>query len=309
MPKVPVPAAAIDLGSNSFRLMIGFRTGQELSALARTRTPIRLAHGLGQTGLLSVAKRETALAALSSFRREMDRFAVSIVRCCGSEALRRATNRLALIEPAEKILGSPVEILSGQEEAELSHLGVRSTLSDNLSYPCLIADVGGGSSELIFQESPAAPAKVISLPIGAVVLAELSTASRGLVLRNFSDQIKIFLGKTGRDTLKTFVGTGGTASSLAMLAQQLPVYNAGRINGFFLSESTISVIYRFLAMMPIQQRQEVPGLEAGREDIIISGLEIYQEIIATIGATGMMVSDAGLLEGILFSITGCLNLP
>lgn len=306
MHKVPAPAAAVDLGSNSFRLLIGYRSGQELVTLAKERAPIRLAHGLGKTGNFANDKLATALAAIASFRRELEFFSIGRVRCCGTESLRQAANRHSLIEPAEKILGTPIEILTGREEAELSSLGVQGAVADKLSYPCLIADVGGGSCELILLHSPGTPAKAISLPIGAVILGELDTAARKLALRVFSRQIKKFSQETGQGRVKTMVGTGGTASSLAMLAQQMPVYNSARINGFVLSGSQITEIYSLLSVMPLEQRKGRPGMEAGREEIIISGMEIYQEILATIGAPGMIVSDSGLLEGILYSITGGL---
>jgi len=304
MHKVPTPAAAIDLGSNSFRLMIGLRSGQELVVLAKARAPISLAHGLGITGNLTPDKQEAALTAIASFRREMDSFNVGSVRCCGTEALRRAVNSRALLEPAVEILGSPIEILSGHQEAELSSQGVRGTLAEQLSLPCLIADVGGGSCELIFHASADGPPMIISLPIGTVMLAELDAKSRKLALGSFSAQVKDFLQETGQSTIKVMVATGGTAGCLAMLAQDLVVYDSAKIKGFSLSRTKINDIHRWLARMPVEQRKVLPGLEAGREEIIISGLEIYQEILATIGATGMIVSDAGVLEGILFSITG-----
>jgi len=303
MPKALIPAAAIDLGSNSFRLLIGLQDEQELVIIARERTTIRLAQGLGANGLITTAKLATALAAITSFRREMDRFAVGRVRCCGTEALRRATNRHSFLDPAGIILGTPIEVLTGREEADLCRLAVQDNLADRISFPCLIADVGGGSSEFIFQSSPQCPARVISLPLGAVTLAELETVAKETALRCLSGEVKNFLKEIDQPMIKTMVGSGGTATSLAMMAQQLSAYNSSRINGFFLSRTKINALQGSLAGLSVKQRKDLPGLEAERADIISSGLEIYQEILATIGATGMIVSDAGLLEGILCSIT------
>lgn len=304
MPKVPPPAAAIDLGSNSFRLLIGLRNGRELVSLASQRLTVRLAQGLGESGIIVPEKLTAALAAIASFRREIDRFAIDKVCCCGTETLRRAANCRALLTPAERLLGAPIKILTGREEAELSGLGVENALADRLSFPCLIADVGGGSSELIFRHSPSAPAVIVSLPVGAVILAGLEPAPRRAALRSFAGRIKDLLQEVSQVRIKTLVGTGGTASSLAMLAQRLTVYEAARINGFFLSSHDIDEIHRAVSALPANQRKMLAGMEAGREDIITSGLEIYQEILATINAPGMIVSDAGLLEGILLSITG-----
>jgi len=298
------PVAAIDLGSNSFRLLIGLQARNKLRVLARMRIPVRLASGLNKTNTLTSEKINSALTAICSFRREMDRFAVNSVRCCGTEALRRAANRLSLIEPAEMMLGAPIEVLSGQEEAELTSLGARVALTDKVSIPFLIADVGGGSCELILHNTSEGYARIVSLPIGAVVLTEMAPTARELALRDFHGQIRDFLRNAGGVDPQTLVGTGGTASTLAMLAQQLSVYDPSGITGVFLSRSRINEICQLLAVHPATQRQVLPGLENDRADIIDSGLEIYQEIIATIGAPGMIVSDAGLLEGILHSITG-----
>lgn len=303
MSKAPPLAAAIDLGSNSFHLLIGRLVDQELHTLARKRMPLRLAQGLGQTGLFANDRLEAALAALASFRREIEQFPVARVRCCGTEALRRAANRHSLIGPGEGILGHPIEILTGSEEALLCSQGVTGALADKLSFPCLIADVGGGSSELIHLNSLHSPPTVVSLACGAVTLAEASLPARKRALTSLTEQLKTFLKGNRLEMLNTVVGTGGTASTLAALAQQLVVYDSSKINGFVLSRSQLEEISLLISRLPLGHRQNLTGLEAGREGIIGSGLEIYQEILATIAATGMIVSDAGLLEGILHSIT------
>ena len=148
---------------------------------------------------------------------------------------------------------------------------------------------------------------IISLPIGAVILAELDATAKKLALHDFSSRVKDFLKGAAHGKVKAMLATGGTASSLAMLAQQLTEYNAAMINGFYLSGTKIYEIHNLLSALPVKPRKVPPWIE-DRQAIIISGLEIYQEILATIGAKGMIVSDAGLLEGILYSITmGCLN--
>lgn len=303
MPKDQVIAAAIDLGSNSFRLLIGSPTEEGLSCLLKKRSVVRLGMGLTKTGTFSTENIEQALLALAAFRLEIDRFGATLIRCCGTEAFRRAANREALTVPAKEILDTPVTILDGKEEAELSCLGVISALGDRLSFPCLIADVGGGSTELILLRSAESRPVVISLPVGVVSFAERDKTSQTDDLNILASGLKKLTCGLNQPPSPLLVGTGGTAGSLAALAQKLPHHDSGRIHGHFLTGQRLEVIYTSLAGLNARQRQKQPGLEAGREDIIMPGLEIYQEILATIGGEGMMVSEAGLLEGILLSIT------
>lgn len=304
MPKDQVIAAAIDLGSNSFRLLVGLRTEQGLVCLLKKRAAVSLARGLNKKGIFSSGNIRQALEALDTFRMEIDRFNVNVLRCCGTAAFRRSGNPEALTVPAAKILGVPVEVLSGKEEADLSCLGVIDALSGKLSFPCLIADIGGGSTELILSRSAQSRPTVCSLPIGVVMFAEHNRAAQAQDLHLLVDGIIKLLRETGQPSPITLVGTGGTASTLASLDQELPCHQADKINGCFLTSRRISEIYGSLAGLSLEQRKDCKGLEAGREDIIMPGLEIYQEVIATIGCEGMIVSDAGLLEGILLSTTG-----
>lgn len=303
MAKDQVIAAAIDLGSNSFRLLIGSQTERGVSCLLKRRTLVRLGKGLNKNGTFSPESIDQAQAALATFRAEIDRFGVTVLRCCGTEGFRRAANREALTVPAEKILGAPVTILTGHEEAELSCLGVRSALGGRLSFPCLIADVGGGSTELILLRSAASRPVVTSLPVGVVTFAERDQGARTHDLDRLAAGIRKLLCDLDPPPPPILVGTGGTAGCLAALDQELPHHDTDKIHGHSLTGQRLGEIYASLAALDPRQRQEKMGLEAGREDIIMPGLEIYQEILATIGGEGMMVSVAGLLEGILLSIT------
>jgi exopolyphosphatase/guanosine-5'-triphosphate,3'-diphosphate pyrophosphatase len=303
MPKDQVVAAAIALGSNSFRLLIGSRTEQGLVCLLKKRVKIRLAKGLNNNGIFTSESICQALETLDIFRAEIDRLGITVLRCCGTEALRKSANPEDLTVPAEKILGVPIEILSGKEEAGLCCLGVVDALDGKLSFPCLIADLGGGSTELILLKSPQTLPVARSLPVGVVMYAERNRAARVRDLHLLADGIIKLLREAELPSPPMLVGTGGTAGALASLNQGLTSHKTDKIQGYFLTRKDIDGIYTSLAALSRKQLKERQGLEAGREDIIIPGLEIYQEVLATIGCEGMIVSDAGLLEGILLSIT------
>jgi len=304
MPKNQVLAAAIDLGSNSFRLLIGCQTERGLTSLLKKRATVRLAGGLNESGAFTPESIHRALTALKTFRSAIELFDVSMRRCCGTETFRRSLSPETLSIPAGKILDTQIEILTGPEEAELSGHGVVNALGDKLFFPCLIVDVGGGSTELILLRSANSHPVVCSLPIGAVMASKRDQAARRQDLHSLAASVKNLLREADLDTLPMLVGNGGTASSLATLDQELPYHEINMINGHFLSRPRIDEIYHALIPLNMGQRKSRKGLEPGREDIIIPGLEIYQEILATIGCEGMIVSDAGLLEGILLSMTG-----
>lgn len=297
-------AAAIDLGSNSFRLLVGLRTTQGLVCLLKNRAAVSLAKGLNKNGIFSSESIHQALGALDSFRTEIDRLNVTKLRCCGTEAFRKSGNPEAITVSAEKILGVPVEILSGNKEAELCCLGVVDALNGKLSFPCLIADVGGGSTELVLLKSAQSRPVVRSLPVGVTIFTERNQAARAQDLNTLAGGIKKLLSEAELPSPPMLVGTGGTAGALASLDQELPCHETAKIQGYFLTRGRICKIYSSLTGLSLEQLKNLKGLETGREGIIMTGLEIYKEVLATIGCEGMIVSDAGLLEGILLSTTG-----
>lgn len=303
MSKDQIVAAAIDLGSNSLRLLIGFRTKDGLVSLSKKRALIRMASGLSNNFRLSPEIIAQALDTLTSFRTEIDLANVGVLRCCGTETFRRTINLEAFTAPAAKILGVPIEILSGNEEARLCCLGVIYALSDRLTFPCLIVDVGGGSTELILLHSGQSQPIVRSLPLGVAALSERNPPIRHQELGKLTAEIRKLLREAGLPSRPMLVGAGGTASSMATLDQELANHQLDKIRGHFLTRERLDRIYYSLAPLSVEQRKNVRGLEAGREKLIMPGLEIYQEVLATIGCAGMIVSDSGLLEGILLSIT------
>jgi exopolyphosphatase/guanosine-5'-triphosphate,3'-diphosphate pyrophosphatase len=176
-------------------------------------------------------------------------------------------------------------------------------------YPLLLADVGGGSSELILQTTAGSAPRVISLPLGAVGLSEEFGADRASMrekiraivnpaLRSFADGELL-----GQDV--SLVASGGSATSLAALALGLDRYDARKVQNYILSQTALNRLVARLAGLSPEERNALPGLADGRGEIIVAGAMILQELRQTL-ASPVLVSDAGLLEGILLSgATGC----
>ncbi|MEN8142174.1 MAG: hypothetical protein ABFQ82_01085 [Thermodesulfobacteriota bacterium] len=295
--------AAIDLGSNSFRLLIAGIDGGDISVQVNRLETVRLGKGLATSGKIPPEIMNRGLDVLASFKIDLAHHNIERTRCCGTQALRQAGNAHAFLDKAESLLGTKIEIIGGHEEAALNCKGVLAGLDKDTLPPFLVIDVGGGSTEIAYLQTASSSPQTISIPLGAVSWSEISETSRArnfidsqvLALQDFLDSIGITPGKT------RIIGSGGTATALATLALGLDRYDSEKVQGHFLELKHLDEIAGNLSPMSLAERNLLPGLEQGRGDIIMAGLEIYQEILATIEVEGMIISDFGLLEGILLS--------
>jgi exopolyphosphatase/guanosine-5'-triphosphate,3'-diphosphate pyrophosphatase len=297
-----ITVAAIDLGSNSFRLLIARIKGRKMRTIAKRLVPVRLGQGLGSSGRLSPEATDRAITALEEFNGEMAGYNIDHCRSCGTEALRKAANAPAFLLRAESIIG-PVDILTGDQEAILSCEGALQAVVGDPPYPVMVVDVGGGSTEITFLADADSPPQTVSMPAGAVAFTELAkegACDRAMdhlasELKTFSKRVGIEAGQT------TIIATGGTATSLAALDLGLASYDEQKVHGHRLAHKDLDHLAEELGVMNDNELNCLPGMEPGRGNILPAGLEIYQEIIATIDVDGMIVSDAGLLEGIALS--------
>src|SRR3954468_22537417 len=149
--KIPDVIAAVDLGSNSFHMVVARYSHGQLLILDRLREMVRLAAGLDETGRLDRQATETALACLERFGQRLRDMKAESVRVVGTNTLRRAKRRGAFMDRARAALGHPIEIISGMEEARLIYDGVTQTMPSEPGRR-LVADIGGGSTEVIIGE-------------------------------------------------------------------------------------------------------------------------------------------------------------
>ncbi len=310
--KQNIKVAALDLGSNTFRLLIARFEGDKPTLLLKRNITVRLGRGLGTGSALRSDSVKRACAVLREFKVEIDRHQPDCLRCCGTEALRRAADAGEFLDEATEILGVGVEVIDGAQEASVTYRGVLASLEEkHISYPLLVIDVGGSSTELIYGESISLPPISVSLAAGAGLFTELAesgalAAPFELMRSGLGDFLAERNLEPGRISL---IGTGGTATTMAMLDLGLDHYDQTRVQGHYLSRTAIRRILAKLRELPVAARQFLPGLEEGRGDIILAGIEIYQEILATIEVDGMIVSDSGLLEGIMMSCLEHDSLP
>jgi len=303
-------ACGVDIGSNSFRLLVAEVEDDRLHPLAHDLITVRLGEGLGKSGLLAPAALRRAEAALAHFAETMATYPLHSVRACATHAVRAAANRDEFLQKAEALAGFRIEVLSGEEEAYLVLQGALTALpQEQRHYPLLLADVGGGSTEIILQATTGSEPRVISLALGAVGLTE----EFGADLAAMREKIRATLIPALRSIAEREVAgqgfllvvSGGTATTLAALDLRLDRYDAQQVQNHQLSQATLHSLVAWLAGLSPGERNGLSGLADGRGEIVVAGAVLLQELQQAL-ASPVLVSDAGLLEGILLSgATGC----
>lgn len=289
-------AGFIDIGTNSVRYLAAElpATGQP-AVFARGLLTPRLGEGCAAAGALRDEAIRRTLDALRSVRDDLHARGVTAIDAVGTEALRASRNASAFLRGAQE-LGIEVEILSGEEEAGLV---LRGAVSD-LPLPggdCVIADIGGGSTEIVVRRAGKA-VSLQSLPLGCVRFRDLfggeDEPSRAKIRELCRAQLA-----AADNAGPPLVGLGGTFTTLAAIDQKLEVYRGEIVHGLSLSRQRIGELRQALSSLPLPERRKVAGLEPNRADIIVPGVLIAEALMDRIGAAEATVSDRGILFGLL----------
>ena len=232
---------------------------------------------------------------------------VDAVAAVATSAVRDAANRDEFLDRVKREAGFEVELISGEEEARRTMLGIRSGLPPGVT-DVLALDIGGGSTEFILDR-PGQNPLVRSIDIGVVRLCERllhhdpPTEEEVRQAREWvARETKAAVAGMGNYQTATFVGTAGTITSLAALAQKLPAYEPARIHNYRLQLDTIQELEQALLSRKKTDRVGLPGLEKGREEVIAAGAIIIRTIMETLRMSAVLVSDLGLREGVLIEL-------
>ncbi|MCX7619599.1 MAG: Ppx/GppA family phosphatase [Acidimicrobiales bacterium] len=301
---IDAPVAAIDCGTNSVRLLIADSNGHPIERLMRIT---RLGRGTDASGRLDPEAIERTLAVLREYRAVIDRFGATRVRMTATSAARDAANREDFFEPAEAIIGVRPELLSGQEEGELSFLGATHEL-DPGDGPFLVVDIGGGSTEFSYGRSELEG--TLSCDIGCVRLTERYLRHDPPLpeeLVQCLSIVELHLKDVAREIpsvldARTFVGLAGTVTTAAAVEIGLAEYDRSRIHHFRLTKAAAEDVFRTLATEAFDDRIHNPGLEKERADVIVGGMCILVEIMRYFGFESCLVSDADILDGLVLSL-------
>lgn len=293
--------AAVDLGSNSFRLHIGKHDGKAIRVIKSLREPIRLAAGLDARGALTEAAMQAALACLASFKRALEGYQLDAVRVVATSAMRVASNSAAFLPAAEKAIGYPIEIISGEEEGRLIYMGVASSLALPQERR-LVIDIGGGSTELILGQGAGIDA-VESFSIGTV-RHSLDCFPGGRIDDAAFDAAIVSARSTFEDGAPAFngalwdvvYGSSGTARTIGEVIAKNALGD-GRISAAGLDALKAA----FVACGHVS-KIDMPGLRPDRAATIIGGLAILIALVRELAIGEVLPVEAGLRMGVLWDL-------
>jgi exopolyphosphatase/guanosine-5'-triphosphate,3'-diphosphate pyrophosphatase len=291
--------AAVDIGSNSVRLKIARLQGRKLVEIQEDRAVTRLGELAFRTGYLSPDAMAETIKILRRFHRAAQRAGADRVRVVGTSALRDARNSQAFLEWVRSATGWSVEIITGQEEGRLIHLG----LVSNLRLPpsaVLMMDLGGGSCELTISQQGHIK-ETASLPLGAVRLTNeflRHDPPRKGELERLRGFVARYVGRVARRIsgahVKMVIATSGTAASLAAFSEGVVDPKKGAV-----SRDSARKLAKLLARLTVDERRKLAGIGLRRAEIIVAGAAVYAEILERCKLPGFRYSPLGLRDGLL----------
>ncbi|HET6611381.1 MAG TPA: hypothetical protein VFG83_05310 [Kofleriaceae bacterium] len=293
--------AAIDIGTNTILVLVAERGAD--GRLCRIRDEVRFARlgeGLDERGSLSAAAVARGLGILGELVGIAKEAGAEKIAAVATQAMREADNAAEFLAPAAEILGGPVEVIAGEREAALVLAATRAAFPEVCARPFVIADVGGGSTEIIAGEGKQVRAQT-SVPIGAVRLTERhgqgARFSRDGARALMAD-IDAHLAGVGLSPTETIIAVSGTATTLAAVAKGLRVYDPDRIHGVSLGRGAVErQLARYLELT-VPEIRRLPGMEPARADVIAAGCAIYARLCARVSATELLVSERGVRWGL-----------
>ena len=280
--------AAIDLGTNTTRLIVADVTDGTVDAILRRTTITRLGEGVDARRRLLPLPITRVRNCLVEYRRELEGLGAERALVVATSAVRDAENGEAFLGEIEWSYGFTTRLLSGEEEADLTLRGVGEVDGETI-----VIDIGGGSTELI-----AAGARV-STELGSVRLTERfleSDPPAAGELEELAQAVRSVLEEHDLSA-KRGIGVAGTVTSLAALDLGLVEYDADRVHGHRLGQDAVRAQLERLAALPLAERREVPGLEPERAPVIVAGAAILLEVMRHLELPEIEVSERDLLDG------------
>ncbi len=278
--------------------------GSRLIPLAQELRVVRLGAGVDRTGRLSEEAMARAEAVFREYQDVIESHHCSRVRCVATSAFREAVNREQLHRRIKETTGYDLVQISGREEAELVLRAVQQAFPSP-SGGRIIVDVGGGSTEIIFEEDGQLVA-VESFPMGSVGLTERWLHHDPPSLEDLSAAVQDIDGVLTRSgpsqPMDTMVGVGGTATTFVAMEQELDTYDHSRVHGATLTAATLRQILARCTALPCNQRLKLPGLHPGRAEVIIAGGMILQAVMQRFNLDRLTVSDRGLRWGVIYDM-------
>jgi exopolyphosphatase/guanosine-5'-triphosphate,3'-diphosphate pyrophosphatase len=298
--------AAIDLGTNSTRLLVADVADGRLDEIARRLKITRLGEGVDERRRLLPAPIARVRNVLTDFRREAELLGAERTLAIATSAVRDAENGEAFLGEVEWSYGFATRLLSGHEEAQLTFRGIATDRM--IDTETLVVDIGGGSTELVaggldslrFHDS---------LDLGCVRLTERflrSDPPRDDELEECAAAVRSLLGERvpGEVRPAAAIGVAGTVTSLAALDLGLAEYDPERVHGHRLSRESVGVQLERLASLPVARRRDVPSLEPERAPVIVAGAVILRAVLDHFDLAELEASERDILHGAALEAAG-----
>ncbi len=294
--------AAVDLGSNSFHMVIARIQNGQMEIIDREKEMVQIARGVKQDGHLSVAAQTRALECLHRFSERLRDIPADQIRAVGTKTLRATSRSKSFIKKAEQLLGVTIQIISGYEEARLVYVGLsHSVLNDHSKR--LVVDIGGGSTEFIIGEDYD-PILMESLNMGCVSFTKRYASPSGKITRKFMNkaylaacsEIEVLRKNYLKAGWQIVFGTSGTVRAIADLT--LPTDG-----GAVISKSSLDQLFDDL----VNDKKILNNVPELRRDVLPAGAAILKAVFDQLQLDSMHVGDAALKEGLLFDTIGRLS--
>ncbi len=294
----------MDVGTTSVLLLVARQQGGQLQAVEEACVITRLGQGVDRCGRLAPEARARTLAALRQMGQRLDALGVRRRWAVGTSVLRDARDAASFAGQAEGVLGCPLVVVDGAEEAALVLAGVQGALGPQPA-GSLICDVGGGSTELIRCAGQGQVPDLLSLDLGSVRLTERhlsadppDAAQVGQLRREVRRALAELPAPFARP--QRLVGVAGTVTTLAAIHLGLPRYDTAQVNGLELTLPDVERMVERLCALPLHRRAALAGLEPARADIIVAGALLVQALLQSLALPGLQVCDRGLRWGLLW---------
>lgn len=295
--------AAVDLGSNSFHLVVARIEHGEIRVIDRVRETVRMALGLRPDGTLEPERQRRALKCLVRFGQRLDRIPSERVRAVATNSVRRLRNPRGFLLTAETALGHPIEVVTGREEARLIYLGVAHGLPRSRARR-LVIDIGGGSTEFIIGQGFDA-IETESLQMGCVA-STMRFFDDGRITRKrwqrarteIEVELQQFTAHYQRLGWREAIGSSGTARALGQISAEL-----GSRDSLITPASLAAIRERLIDAGSIE-RIRLPGLSEERRAVIAGGAVVMESAFEALGIDAMRVCDTAMREGLLYDLVG-----
>ena len=297
--------AAIDFGSNSTRILIASVENKIIEKKLKTHIVTRMAEGLLTSNSISSDAIKRVHDAMEIFEKELNSFEIESIFAIGTSAMRDSNNALNVIEMIRNNFNINIEVISGEKEARLTHLGALHELDQSSS--SILFDIGGGSTEVIFSKDN----RIIpfSYQIGVVRMTEEVLHSRPVDDIQEKAAVEIIKSRIHREEQADFlsdevvaIGTAGTFTSLGAISLGLTSYDSNKVHMHKLNKSWLSELYSKLRQLDVEGIiNEYPGIDPARSTTITPGALIARELMEIYEINNLVVSENDILEGLILN--------